>query len=120
MEFAAFGTDGRRVVTGSRDKTALVWDIAPDNRPVEDWLALVRLMAGHEIDNTGGLQPLTRERLQDMWQSLRAKYPRDFTVSSAQARSWREEQIGQCLQEGNLNAAFFHRDWLIAEMVTGK
>jgi hypothetical protein len=30
----------------------------------------------------------------------------------------REQQIGRCLKEGNLAAAFFHRDWLIVEMET--
>jgi hypothetical protein len=32
----------------------------------------------------------------------------------------REEQIGRCLKEGNLAAAFFRRDWLIVELVTGR
>jgi hypothetical protein len=60
--------------------------------------------------------------------NLRAKHPQDFTVTPAQARGRRlgtccsmavkrEEPIGQCLKEGNLAAAFFHRNWLIAEMV---
>jgi hypothetical protein len=66
----------------------------------------------------GRLQPIRAARLQEMWETLRAKYPQDFTVTPAQARAWREEQIGQCLREGNLDAAFFHYHWLIAEMVT--
>jgi hypothetical protein len=58
-----------------------VWDVATDDRPAEDWLALVQLLAAHEIDATGGLQPIPAPRLKEMWQTLRAKYPQDFTVS---------------------------------------
>jgi hypothetical protein len=32
-------------------------------------------------------------------------------------RAWREKQIGQCLNEGNLDAAQFHFNWLIAAIV---
>ncbi len=60
--------------------------------------------------------------------TLRAKYPQDFTVTPAQARGRRletccatavkrEEQICQYLKEGNFDAAQFHCNWLIAEMV---
>jgi WD40 repeat protein/serine/threonine protein kinase len=117
VNYVAFSPDGQRLVTAG-GTAARVWDIASDDRPAQDWLALVRLLAGHKIDATGGLQPLSAEKLQALWTDLRAKYPQDFTVTPAQARAWREEQIGQCLKEGNLDAAFFHYHWLIAEMVT--
>jgi hypothetical protein len=127
---ATFSADGRQVVTLGRDDALFgeesglgrdnvrVWEVSGDERSVADWVALARLLSGHEIDAGGGLQPLSAEKLQLLWTDLRAKYPQDFTVTPAEARAWREEQIGQCLKEGNLDGAFFHYHWLISEMVT--
>ncbi len=71
-----------------------------------------------------------RQRLEAL-QTLRAKYPQDFTVTPAQARDRRHGTCcsmavrrevsrragSQCLKDGNLGAAQFHYHWLIAEMV---
>jgi hypothetical protein len=123
VPLAAFSPDGRRVVTAVADSAkfgeARVWNVAVDRRPAEDWLALVRLLAAHEIDATGGLRPLSRERLQEMWHTLRAKYPQDFTVSREAAVAWRQQQIADCVREGNLDAAQFHYVWLIHDIVAG-
>jgi hypothetical protein len=113
---AAFSPDDCRVVTASRDGTALVWDVSTDERPAKDWVRLTQFFAG-AMDRFGAHTSLSPEKLHAEWTYLRAKYPQDFTVTPAQARAWREQQIGQCLKEGNLAAAFLHRDWLIAELV---
>jgi hypothetical protein len=55
-----------------------------------------------------------------MCQSLRTKYPQDFTVSRDAAIAWRKRQIADCLREGSLAAAAFHQYWLLHEIVTSK
>jgi predicted oxidoreductase (fatty acid repression mutant protein) len=113
---AAFSPDGRHIVTASDDMTARVWDVSTDERPARDWVRLTQFFAG-EMDRFGAHTVMSPDRLQAEWTYLRAKYPQDFTVTPAQARAWREREIGQCLKEGNLDAAELHYHWLIAEIV---
>jgi hypothetical protein len=65
----------------------------------------------------GTAVPISGEELQRLWGNLHDKYPADFTVSPATARSWREREIRDCMREGNLQAAEIHYWWLVAEMV---
>jgi WD40 repeat protein len=113
---ARFSPDGRRVATGSRNE-ARVWDVSEDPRPVRDLLRLVQLNSGHRIDDTGAAVLLSGDECQQLWDDLRARYPADFTVSPAAAWAWREREIGDCLREGNLQAAEFHYWWLVADMI---
>ena len=39
---------------------------------------------------------------------------------SREAVAWRKQQIGDCLREGNYDAAQFHYRWLIHDIVTSK
>ena len=55
-----------------------IWDVSPDDRPVEDLVKLTNLLAGHQLDANGGLIPLTRDELRKLWQDLEAKYPDGF------------------------------------------
>jgi hypothetical protein len=105
---AAFAPDGLRVVTASLDKTARLWDLAPDNRPAEDWLALVQLLSGRRVDASGALVPLTAEEFTQIWQKLHPRYPQEFTVSAAQAFAWHRREMGDCIRERNPAAAVFH------------
>jgi hypothetical protein len=88
----------------------------PD-RPSVDYLHLCQLLAGHHIDATGGLVPLSAQQLQDFWMDLITKYPEDFRVTPAMVRQWRQEQLAACLKGGNLPGAFLHRDWLFREAI---
>ena len=90
----------------------------PDVLPKADLIRYGQLLSGHKLDDTGTLQSLDIDKELIPWfNELKAKYPADFSVTPQQARAWRENEIAQCMKEGNLPAAFFHRDWLIAEMV---
>jgi hypothetical protein len=113
---AAFSPDGRRVFTARDDRTTRVWDVSADPRPVGELLRLVQLLSGHRIDETWATAPLSGQELQSLWDDLRGKYPADFAVSPDAARNWRDREIGDCLREGNLQAAEFHYWWLVADM----
>ncbi|HEY7154949.1 MAG TPA: protein kinase [Gemmataceae bacterium] len=52
-----------------------VWDTSRDDRPVEDLVKLANLLAGHRLDDNGGLASLTRDELRKTWQDLLTKYP---------------------------------------------
>jgi WD40 repeat protein/tetratricopeptide (TPR) repeat protein len=113
VRHAAFSPDGRRVVTASDDLTARVWDLAPDERPKEDLLQLVQVLAGHRLDPTGALAPLTADEFRAAWQVLKAKYPRDFSVSAERALAWYGQEAQACEATGDWFAARKHLDRLI-------
>src|SRR5262249_37511627 len=115
----AFSADGRRVVTASGDGKARIWDMAPDDRPAEDLVALAQLLSGHWIDEGGGVVPLPADELGRLWADLRARYPADFAVTPAQARAWRGREIRGCLREGDGDAAEIHHLRLEAQVRPG-
>jgi len=69
------------VITDAEDQTARVWSLAANDWPLEDLVLLGQLLTGRQIDDTSALVPLeanSRESLRRAWQTLRAKYPREF------------------------------------------
>jgi tetratricopeptide (TPR) repeat protein len=108
VQHTAFSPDGRRVVTASFDKTARIWDLRPEERPKEDLLRLVQVLAGHRLDDTGGFTPLTNQEMRAAWQLLKATYPQDFSVSAGQSLAWHRRQAEECEAAGEWFAARFH------------
>ena len=49
-----------------------------DSWPVEDLLQIARVLAGAQVDATGGVVPLEGEELRQAFQALRARYPQEF------------------------------------------
>jgi WD40 repeat protein len=105
---AAFSPDGRRVLTASSDGTARFWDLLPEERPREDLLRLVRVLAGHRLDSTGGFTPLTNQELRAAWQLLKTRYPQDVSASAEQPLAWHRRQADECEAAGEWFAARFH------------
>jgi WD40 repeat protein len=68
-----FDARGLRLVTASFDGTARIWDLSPDERPVEELRCLAELLACRRIDETGGLVELTPEELRVRWESIRSR-----------------------------------------------
>ncbi len=69
---AQFSADGNNVVTAGEDNVARVWKIR-DARPAEELQKLAELLAAQRIDESGGIQPLTREEWAERWECLGSK-----------------------------------------------
>src|SRR5262249_25709291 len=98
--------DGYSVITGCGDATVRVWPLAPDYRPVDDWVALAELMAGGSRDASRG-----RGRDADWtstWQTLRAKYPGDFATTKTQQLAWHRAALEIAIQKKAWSAALPH------------
>jgi hypothetical protein len=44
----------------------------------EDWVQLAELLAGHRLDSTGALEPLTPTELSNSFSALRLRLPESF------------------------------------------
>ncbi|MBL8821900.1 MAG: protein kinase [Planctomycetia bacterium] len=114
---ADFSPDGKSLVTSSYTLHARVWDISHWYVLPIDAIDISTLYSGYSLDRLGGKKTLTSVEYQTLYGRLTKKYPELFGISSSAARHWRENQIRQCLKEGNLPAALFHQNWLLAEAV---
>jgi WD40 repeat protein len=72
---ASFSPDGRRLITVGWS-AAQNWNLRPDERPAEDLVRLAVLLSGHQIDNSSGCVPVSKDVLVEAWKTLRSKYPR--------------------------------------------
>jgi WD40 repeat protein len=80
VRHVTFSPDGRRLATASADG-ARVWDVAADDRPMEDLLLLTRLLSGQRIDATGASVPAGLQEAN--WRQLRERQPEAFRPSPA-------------------------------------
>jgi hypothetical protein len=69
----AFHPNGMDVVTGSADKSARIWKMPPDPRPLEDFVLLAKLLAGGWFDDTGNFVPLEPAALKAVWLKVRGR-----------------------------------------------
>ncbi len=87
VSHALFSPDGRRVVTASMHK-AQVWDVSPDERPVDDLLLLAHLLASGRIDSTGTPETVEADTIHSIWDTLRSKYPDQFVATREEILAW--------------------------------
>jgi Flp pilus assembly protein TadD len=89
-------------VTASNDQTARVWDLTPDQRPVDDLLKCAQLLANRKVDPSGDLTRMDAPETFRLWEELCQKYAADFTVSGATNAAGRSleaarlEQLRKC------------------------
>jgi WD40 repeat protein len=90
--YAAFSPDGWRAVAACYDTTARVWDLPSGDRLAEDWRLLAELVTGQRMDPTGAFTALEPRAMAKTLQTLRAKYPSDFAVSTNNAETLLKEE----------------------------
>jgi WD40 repeat protein len=79
---AGVSADGRRLTTRAKSGAGRAWDLAPDERPVEDLMRLTESLSGQTLDGkSGGFQPAAMTNLRQAWPKIRARYPQDFRPS---------------------------------------
>ncbi|HQR06250.1 MAG TPA: WD40 repeat domain-containing serine/threonine-protein kinase [Gemmatales bacterium] len=112
----AYSKDVEYVLGLSSNGQLIQWKL-PVHRPVQDIVDYAEVNGSRHMDENGGLLLLSSRAHYRKYLDLLARWPEAFSPSQKSTRLWREEQIRQSMNEGNLTAAFYHRDWLIAEMV---
>ncbi len=113
VDHASFTQDGRILFTASADGTTRLWDFTPDARPIEDIALLAQLLSGRRLDNTGSLVAVSAPKLAEYWDSLREKYPLQFSVKKEEIVAWHNEEAEVCEQSQSWFAAVFHLNWLV-------
>jgi WD40 repeat protein len=77
-----FTEDNGAVIIHDGHRQTYRWTLPRYDRPLEDLLLTAQLLAAQQTDSTESLMPHSRDALRHIWQKLRAKYPKDFSLSS--------------------------------------
>jgi WD40 repeat protein/tetratricopeptide (TPR) repeat protein len=115
IEDALISPDGRRVVTTSRLGGAVLWDLKPDERSLDDLIRMTEILSGTRVDNTGTAVPISTSELQEAHEALLRKAPGTFTATPEQVLGWHHQQAQVCEAAGSWDAAVKHLDRLIED-----
>src|SRR5207253_142237 len=85
-----------------------IYSLPSQYRPAEDAVSMSRLLTSQF--STDG-EPST-EMIRRLWQSLRIKYPSDFTVTPENSKCWHEREAASAEEQKAWAAALFHLEWL--------
>jgi WD40 repeat protein len=72
VQRACFSPDGQRLVTLTADGQVCVWDLPRGSRTPHEVGELSQCLAGHRIDDTGAVLPLTTALMRSAWLTYRA------------------------------------------------
>jgi WD40 repeat protein/tetratricopeptide (TPR) repeat protein len=108
--FAVLTPAGRLLLQGS---STLLYDVRPDERPIEELRLLAQALSGHRIDDTGGYVPLTDEEHAALWQRLRKEHPDAQPTAPERERAWHAAQAEACEDAGRWADAAAHLTPLI-------
>ena len=69
----AMDPDGTRLVAAGRG--AVLWELVPDDSPIEGLTQLAQLLSSRRLDETGGVIPLSAEEIQHIWRRVKDNHP---------------------------------------------
>jgi hypothetical protein len=85
----AFTPDSRWLITRAGQpggEVLRVWDVAPDERPVEDLRKLASLLSAQSWGPSGTERFMGPAQYRKLWRELAARYPAEFTLGGSGAR----------------------------------
>jgi tetratricopeptide (TPR) repeat protein len=110
---ARFSPDGRRVVTTSGVGGALLRDLEPDARSLDDLVRMAALLSGTRLDDSGAAVPISKSELKEAHAALLRNDSRTFATSPAQVLGWHHQQALACEKALAWDAALVHLNHLI-------
>jgi hypothetical protein len=107
---AAFSADVRQVLTVVGGEVR-AWAIGDEARPAEDYQMLARMLAGRQVDETGGYVSVDSATFQEAREVLRRRgRPQDFAAPDEAARAWHWQAAADCCAGEEWTAALLHLD----------
>jgi WD40 repeat protein/serine/threonine protein kinase len=113
-EHVSLSPDGQRLRTGLEDGTMQVWDLRPDDRPVDYLLRYTSLLANRRMDEAGGLVPVESSSIPAEFAALKSQRPDDFASSPDQILSWHRAQVVACESAEHWYGVVFHINHLLS------
>jgi WD40 repeat protein len=113
VQDARFSPDGRRLVTTAWVGGALVWDLTPDDRPLENLVRSASILSGRRVDASGVAVPVETSELQEAYEALRRKDLEALSATPAQVLGWHHQQALACEKALAWEAAVVHLDRLV-------
>jgi tetratricopeptide (TPR) repeat protein len=127
----AMSLDGRHIISRGDDWGAWLWNLVPDERPVQDLTQLAQFLTGQRIDANGELNWIPRGEgagpslrmagqpidangelswipsksghvLEKPWEALRQKYPDTFRPTATEETAWRWQEVLEAEARGGL------------------
>jgi WD40 repeat protein/tetratricopeptide (TPR) repeat protein len=107
---AVFSADGRQVLTCVRG-VVRAWNVDDEGRPAEDYRMLARVLAGRQIDETGGYVSADTATIRAAREMLRERgRSQDFAAPGEAARSWHWQAAVDCCTGEEWTGALLHLD----------
>jgi len=109
----AFSPRGNHLITAGPSAGRL-WQLAPDDRPLEELVQAAQVLAGGRIDETAGLAPLPMDVVRQSWRVMRGKQAEPLVLSDAEMLGWHRREVEECEMCGDWHGAAWHLDHLLA------
>jgi dipeptidyl aminopeptidase/acylaminoacyl peptidase len=110
---ARFVAHGQAVLTTDAKGQRRRWELISDRRLPPELEQIAQLLSGHTADLIGGAIPISQQELATRWHELRAKYPREFSVTPEEVLLWHERELEKNEADQQWSAALFHADQLL-------